>query len=276
MAERAARGEPELSPGLRRLWGLDRGARPGQKPSLDVRQVAHAAIELADEGGPSAVSMSRVAAALGVTTMALYRYVESKDELLELMLEVAAGDPPPLHPGLGWRDALASWANGLSALYREHPWTVVIPVPGPPRGPHQLAWAEQGMAALGDTPLTPSERLEAVMLVLVYVRGEASLEVQMTAAVNERAGGDRMELDRQFELLAGGLDPERFPQLRAAMEPGAADARAATAERGSPEGEVGTTGAHGGRDVTFGLERILDGLELLIRRRRRAGRPARS
>ena len=134
MKEPAAEA-PALPPSLQRLWGMDPGSRPGQKPSLDVRRIAQAAIGLADEGGLEAVSMARVASSLGVTTMALYRYVASKEELLELMLEVGAGDPPPLEPDLGWREALTAWAHNLTRIYRAHPWAVEVPVPGPPRGP---------------------------------------------------------------------------------------------------------------------------------------------
>ncbi len=49
-----------------------------------------AAVDLADAEGLPAVSMARVAEALGYSPMALYRYVESKDELLVLMADAAA------------------------------------------------------------------------------------------------------------------------------------------------------------------------------------------
>jgi AcrR family transcriptional regulator len=250
MVDRQPRGQEALPSGLRRLWGMDEGPRPGQRPSLDVRQVARAAIALADEGGLDAVSMGRVANALGVTTMALYRYVDGKDDLLELMLEVAAGDPPPLAEGLDWRAALRAWADALAAVYRRHPWIVDIPLPGPPRGPHQLAWTEQGLACLRDTTLRADERFSVTMLALAYVRGQVSLERQI--AEGPGRVGDDTRAERDFEDLVRGLDPDRFPELTRAM-----------AEDPGGEDPV--------HEASFGLERILDGVEVLLARRAATG-----
>ena len=53
-----------------------------------------AAITVVERDGLAAVSMSRVAAELGASTMSLYRYVSAKDELLMLMADAAYGAPP--------------------------------------------------------------------------------------------------------------------------------------------------------------------------------------
>ena len=77
---------PSLPPGIDVLWDRrgsgSRGPRRGL--SIDAR---HAAIRLADADGLESVSMARVAEELGFTTMSLYRYVTSKDELLQLHVE---------------------------------------------------------------------------------------------------------------------------------------------------------------------------------------------
>ncbi len=68
-----------------------------------------AAIEIADAEGIAALSMRRVAAALGVATMSLYRHVPGKDELTLLMVDTAAGDFPfPARRPAGWRP---SWSS---------------------------------------------------------------------------------------------------------------------------------------------------------------------
>ena len=96
-------GETEL---LEQLAGA---ARAGGELSLD--RIVDAGIRLADSEGLAAVSMSRVAAAIGASTMALYRYVTAKDELLGLMVDSAHGSPPGPEPGEGWRPGLARWAR---------------------------------------------------------------------------------------------------------------------------------------------------------------------
>ena len=83
-----------LPPRLQLLWGLQERPRRGPKPGLSLERIVDAAIGLADAGGLAAVSMARVAAELGFTTMSLYRYVPTKDDLLELMVDAASGLPP--------------------------------------------------------------------------------------------------------------------------------------------------------------------------------------
>jgi len=248
-----------LSPGLARLWGFDRGSRPGQRPSLDIRQIAAAGIAVADEGGLAAVSMSRVAKALGVTTMALYRYVESKDELLELMLDVAAGDPPGLDPAMSWREALRVWAQTLAELFLARPWLVDVRLPGPPRGPHQLAWAEQGMAVLRDTGLTPDERLGVVMALLVHVRGEAGLLSQLAAS----SSGGVAETDDAYDAFMSALPADRFPNFAAMGSPDDEVAASAGSPAVSPAGPTDA-------GPWFGLELLLDGVEQCVRARESA------
>ena len=85
--------ESELPRVLQQLWGIEGRSRPGPKPAFQVSDIGRAAIKLADAGGLGALSMSKVAAELGVTTMALYRYVESKDDLYVVMLDQAFGLP---------------------------------------------------------------------------------------------------------------------------------------------------------------------------------------
>ena len=82
------------------LWGLREPPRRGPKPSFTLGEVVAAAIDVADGEGLAAVSMARVAHQLGSSTMALYRYVASKDELLLLMSDAAVG-PPPAFPAGG-------------------------------------------------------------------------------------------------------------------------------------------------------------------------------
>jgi len=79
--------------GLERLWRrgeLDREPRLG----LSLERIVASGIELADAEGLGAVSMKRVAERLGFTTMSLYRYVTSKDDLLLLMHDTASQPAP--------------------------------------------------------------------------------------------------------------------------------------------------------------------------------------
>src|SRR5262249_47768915 len=86
---------------------------PPRPRSLGREEIVTAAIGLADEAGPEAVTMKAVAARLGsYTAMALYRYVYSKDGLVDLMLDAAAAEiPRPGQPGPSWRADLRELAG---------------------------------------------------------------------------------------------------------------------------------------------------------------------
>jgi AcrR family transcriptional regulator len=244
------------TPSLRaqRLWGLEPQKAP--REGLTVEKVVQAAIAVADAEGLGAVSMSRVAKELGFTTMSLYRHVDSKDELLELMLDAAAAEPPEKLGAPGdWRAGLTAWTWAMLDLLRQRPWVVELPITGIPSGPGQLAWVEAGLRALRDTALTDLERFSVVQLLATHVRGQAAITAQLGGAM-ARAGREWHEAEQEWARdLAAVLDPERFPELSKLMASGAL-APTPSAEDYDPDAEF-----------RFGLDRILDGVEALIRRR---------
>ncbi|MFD0534632.1 TetR/AcrR family transcriptional regulator [Actinomadura luteofluorescens] len=76
------------------LWGQRKPRSRGPRPAFDLARLADTAVKVADAEGLEAVSMHRIAAELGFTKMALYRYVNGKTELMAIMIEAAVGTPP--------------------------------------------------------------------------------------------------------------------------------------------------------------------------------------
>src|SRR5215475_5711536 len=144
---------PALPPGLDLLWGRRQRGRRGPRPGLSVDSIVTAAVALADAEGLEAVSMARVAKALGFTTMSLYRHVRSKDELLVLML-ARVMEMPPERPYDGWREGLSNWAWDLLRGVREHPWIVYVPIAPPPATPPSITVMERGLTPLADTGMS--------------------------------------------------------------------------------------------------------------------------
>ena len=106
--------DSDLPASVELLWGLrDRSRRGGPKPTLSLDRIVSAAIELADAGGLAAVSMSRLADKLGFTTMSLYRYIASKEELLLLMVDASIGPLPQIDVSGGWRERAEAWSREL-------------------------------------------------------------------------------------------------------------------------------------------------------------------
>ena len=233
----------ELPRVLEQLWGIEGRQRPGPKPAFHISDIGRAAIKLADAGGLPAVSMSKVAAELGFTTMSLYRYVDAKDDLYTVMLDHAFGEPPALDQP-GWRSRITAWAEAFRDAMVRHPWILQVPVFEPPLSPNQLAWMEHGLLAFEDTALTGPERMSAMLLVNIYVRGA----VQITADMQTRSPEEARERDRLYaERLQLLADPERFPAINAGMA-------------GFEEADDDPS------EFAFGLETVLDGIQARIDR----------
>jgi AcrR family transcriptional regulator len=241
-----------LPSGYELLWGLRERPRRGPKPGLSIAAIVRTAIDLADAEGLAAVSMSRVAARLGFTPMSLYRYVESKDELLTLMVDTAVAAPPPADPiGPEWRPALEDWTWAQYTGLLQHPWILQIPITGPPLTPGQMRWIEQGLRILSVTRLIESEKVAVLGLLASHALGDARLAVDLTsAAVRDATGAPPPSYG---DLLRRVIDPARFPAVHASVAAGAWDE--------PPE--------YTDEDAKFGLRRVLDGVEVLVKRRAR-------
>lgn len=259
--ERAS-GDTGLPVSIERAWGLRARPAKGPRPGLSLERIVDAAVGIAAAEGLGGVSMGRVAKELGASTMSLYRYVAAKDELYVLMQEAALGPPPPLpalEEGAGWRAALGQWAGAQRRVFHAHLWMLRVPVAGPPVSPHSVAWWEQGLQALEGTGLEPGEQLSVLMLVSGFVRNEALVRGDLdaaAAAVGARGVPAEEVRERYARTLSRLVDPERHPAL---------SRLAATGSMGAPRDPD--------HDFRFGLDTVLDGIDVLVRARTRPPGP---
>ena len=134
-----------LPASIEAAWGARTRPNKGPRPALSLERIVAAAVRVATTDGLQAVSMGRVAADLGVSTMSLSRYVAAKDELLALMADLSFEAPPAARrPEETWRDGLSRWAWSELGVYRRNPWVLRIPISGPPVTPNAMAWLERG------------------------------------------------------------------------------------------------------------------------------------
>jgi AcrR family transcriptional regulator len=241
-----------LPPGLDLLWGRRERGRRGPRPGLSADVIAAAAIRLADAEGLESVSMARVAAELGVTTMALYRYVANKDELLQLMWNASAlGAESLVIEGDGWRTRLRAWAVIQRDMLDLHPWITQMPMAAPPVAPNSLHFVERGLEAMDETGLPDGEKIRVIGLLSSYTLSEARMAADaMRAVTAAMAAADQAALPQSYEALLRELvDEQTYPRLyRLAWQP-------------QPENPPSER-----EQFLFGVDTILDGVQVLIDR----------
>ncbi|MFF2184763.1 TetR/AcrR family transcriptional regulator [Streptomyces sp. NPDC058155] len=243
---------------LELLWGDRSRPTRGPKPGLSVDKIVASAIEIADTEGLDALSMQRVAAQLNFSTMSLYRYVPGKEQLFDVMMDVAGGPAPDLDDLDGWRPKIERWVHALWARYQQHPWLLQVRVSGPPVGPNALSWLEAALRSLSETRLTHEEVLYVSLFLNGAVSGLARLSTDVAQATESAAAPAGDPAAGYPETLASLIDAERFPTLQKMVFAGAL-------RPGSAAGSG--IGASSAPDVEFGLQRLLDGIEVYVEAR---------
>ncbi|WP_067544660.1 TetR/AcrR family transcriptional regulator [Nocardia crassostreae] len=236
---------------LARLWRLPTGSRLGRRAELDVDRIVGTAVDLADRHGTAGATLPKIAAALGVTPMSLYRHIGSKDELVDLMGDAAFGPAPEPGPDLEWRAALRAWALSQSEVFRRHPWLAQLPVSGPPRGPNAIGWMDAGLRALRATELDWPAKIGVITVVGGYVRQAFVLGSQLAESRRAAAVNEAQALRDYSAEVVQLVDPARFPDAAALFASGIFEAMPASADTGDD-------------DFTFGLELVLDGVAAAI------------
>jgi AcrR family transcriptional regulator len=249
MTTTAHSGSGDINASLALLWDMRERPTRGPKPGLTLDGIVTAAVRLADAEGLEAVSMRRIAADLGVGTMSLYRYVPGKAELLDLMLDRVneCADEAEL-AGLGWRERLQACARGSWALYLRHPWLLQVDQSRFVIGPNALAGFEQYMRGLGGLDLSDPERVMVVTVVDGLITGIARAHVNAMQAEKRTGMTDEEHWTAQDPILVKAMATGNYPTLASLTEDAFGSGFEETFE--------------------FALQRLLDGLEAFVTRRR--------
>jgi AcrR family transcriptional regulator len=246
------RGDPVRSMEL--LWGIGPAPKSrGPKQGLTVERIVQAGIDIADAEGLAALSMRRVADRLGVGTMSLYTYVPSKAELVDVMFDRAIGSAARPEVEGGWREKLTAVARSAWDLYQRHPWLLqVMAMSRPPLGPASIADYDHQLRAVDGIGLTELEMDSVVSMVGVYVQGTARAAIEAAASTRDTGVTDAEWWSVYGPLLEKVFDPEKYP---------------VAARVGEIAGQTYQSAYDARHGFEFGLVRILDGVEALVRER---------
>jgi len=209
--------------------------------SLTEASIVDAALRVISRDGVESLSMRALSRELGVSAMAAYYYVKSKEELLDLVAaQVLADIAPPTSPGLEWPARLRLLIDQIEAALRHHRGLGDLLLDRMHSTQRHVMRAI--MELLSEAGFDDADVVMAYALIHTYLFGRYRVATQPVPKPNWPAGtqGERTE---QGEDIVARIRP-LFPKLR-------------------------------GRDYyDFGIETLIQGLEHQLAVRRGTGAAA--
>ena len=218
-------------------------ARSPRLPLTRAR-IVERGVALADAGGFSSLSMRNLAEELGAGTMALYRHVANKEDLLDGMVDIVFGDMYPPTIGGDWKRELRERGTSARAALRRHPWAVGVMEtrlhPGPASARHHNAT----MGCLREAGFPFRDAVHAYSLLDSYTYGFALQEQNIPFETPDESA--------DMAKTTVGEQGDAYPYLAEVVL------------------ELGRRGYDYKEEFEFGLDFILDGLDR-FRRQLRSG-----
>jgi AcrR family transcriptional regulator len=214
-------------------------ARP--RASLTREAIVDAAVAILDEDGLDGLTMRAVADRLGSGAMSLYRHVESREALLDLVVLRLTGDATSLVRTGDWRADLAALAQEMRAVLVRRPNLTVLLTSRAASPSAGLANLDVALGILRDAGLSPADAALANHALGNYVAGAA---LWQAVGLGGAGGEERRRRAAAAAAAIAAVPPELAPNVA-----WAADALFA----GSLEDRF-----------AFGLEVLLDGLAARI------------
>jgi AcrR family transcriptional regulator len=199
----------------RQLWFNSPDEQNIRRRALSRERVIAEALAVISADGAGALGMRALAARLDVVPGALYRYVRSKVQLCDLVVdEVLAEVDCRADHDLAWTGQVKVLASRLRVVLEDHPGIAAMLKTRDPLGPHSLALAEALLAALQRSGLPPEHTALAFWLVYDYIVGFALSDRTTT---NEQRVQDTAT-KRQLHAFFQSLPEDQFPVLTALGE----------------------------------------------------------
>lgn len=204
---------------------------------LTRERVLVAALASADVEGLAALSMRKLAEALGVAPMALYRHVASRDDLIDGLIDLVFAEIDRPVSGADWRPAMRRRAISLYGVLLRHRWAIGLMEARVNPGPANLGHHDAVIGNLRAAGFDMAMIAHAYSLLDGYIYGFALTKMNIPFVTQEDV---EAVTQRMFEPFPTGA----YPNLVAFVE-----------------GHIMKPGYDFGAEFEYGLELILDGLD---------------
>ncbi len=173
------------------------------------------AVALVDAEGLRELSMRRLGRELGVEAMSLYRYVPSREVLLDGIVETVVDElyaDPEVHlqPHHSWQEYLVRLARGVRRMALAHPQVFPLVATRPPAAPwvrpplRSLRWIESLLQGLLSQGFDQRDAVHAYRAFSSFLLGHLLLEV---SALGVDTGPVDDSTPEQPQAQAPGQDP---------------------------------------------------------------------
>jgi AcrR family transcriptional regulator len=145
--------------------------------SLTHDQIAAAALAVIDRDGLAGLSMRAVGSELHMSTMALYRYVQDREQLEGLVVAgVLAAAELTTPPDAPWTERLTLLVERVRAAVAAHPSVVPLLLLHRHDSAASLGWGEAMLGVLTEAGFAGVQRVVAFRCMLSYLIGALQVE----------------------------------------------------------------------------------------------------
>ena len=184
---------------------------PGERAGISRQDVVEAGLAIVRSDGLDALSMRRVASALGVAPNALYSHVADKAGLVDAVLDAVLADIAIPRRG-DWRTRIERILLDSRRVLLAHPDLVPLYLARPTNGPNALRLGEALLEQCHRGGMAGDAATRALQVLLVYTIGATAFEAP-------RVGDPAPEARRRRGVQAvEQLDPDEFPRTTAAAD----------------------------------------------------------
>ncbi len=231
------------------IWTRQRAAAVPARETLSRQQIVQASIATLDEEGLAGLSMRKLAAKLGAGATSLYWHVQTKDDLIDLVIDEIYGEVDVPDPDLaGWRNGALLFGHSLRAAVLRHPWLPEVIYTRPSLGPNAMSIGSRGVVLFRAAGFTGGDLDHAMGTVMSYVLGSVSAEAAVRTEARKTGRSIEEWAGEVLEQAEGVIGDNREMQESVRRWTGR-DVNAVYNE-----------------SFSFGLETILDGLEARLKK----------
>ncbi len=215
------------------------GGASEPRETLNRERVLRAAMQLADERGLDSLTMRELGRRLGVEAASLYNHVSGKDDLLDGMADLVAGEIEVPSAGAEWKQAMRRRAISARDVFSRHPWASGLLDSREGMGPAKLSYADGVLSSLLQAGFPPRTAANAFLVLDSYIYGFERQRSSLSL-------GDDVATTETAEEVVAAIPPDAYPSLMQVAREFAVE----------PYDDAAV--------FDFGLGLILDGLEDLL------------